>query len=38
VSSTGAISSNTALLSRILTVGYNSPATRNYILGVNLTF
>jgi TonB-linked SusC/RagA family outer membrane protein len=38
VSSTGAISSNTSLLSRILTVGYNTPATRNYILGVNLTF
>ena len=25
-------------LSRILTVGYNTPATRNYIVGVNLTF
>jgi TonB-linked SusC/RagA family outer membrane protein len=25
-------------LSRILTVGYNTPSTRNYILGVNLTF
>lgn len=25
-------------LRRILTVGYNTPATRNYIIGVNLTF
>jgi TonB-dependent starch-binding outer membrane protein SusC len=25
-------------LRRILTVGFNSPSTRNYILGVNLTF
>ncbi|AXY78828.1 TonB-dependent receptor [Paraflavitalea soli] len=25
-------------LRRILTVGYNTPATRNYIVGVNLTF
>ena len=25
-------------LRRILTVGYNTPSTRNYILGVNLTF
>ena len=23
---------------RILTVGFNTPSTRNYILGVNLTF
>ncbi|THU40330.1 TonB-dependent receptor [Niastella caeni] len=38
VSSTGAISSNQNLLRRILTVGYNSPSTRNYIVGVNLTF
>jgi TonB-dependent starch-binding outer membrane protein SusC len=38
VSSTGAISSNTNLLKRILTVGYNTPSTRNYIVGVNLTF
>jgi TonB-dependent starch-binding outer membrane protein SusC len=38
VSSTGAISSNPNLLRRILTVGYNSPSTRNYIVGVNLTF
>jgi TonB-dependent starch-binding outer membrane protein SusC len=27
-----------ANLRRILTVGYNTPATRNYIFGVNLTF
>ncbi|WP_315821185.1 hypothetical protein [Paraflavitalea speifideaquila] len=27
-----------ANLRRILTVGYNTPATRNYIVGVNLTF
>jgi TonB-dependent starch-binding outer membrane protein SusC len=38
VSSTGAISANPNLLRRILTVGYNSPSTRNYIVGVNLTF
>lgn len=38
VSSSGAISANQNLLRRILTVGYNSPSTRNYILGVNLTF
>ncbi|AEV99476.1 SusC/RagA family protein [Niastella koreensis] len=38
VSSTGAISSNTGLLNRLLTVGYNTPSTRNYILGANLTF
>jgi hypothetical protein len=25
-------------LRRILTVGYNTPSTRNYIVGVNLTF
>ena len=24
--------------SRILTVGFNAPATRNYVIGVNLTF
>jgi TonB-dependent starch-binding outer membrane protein SusC len=23
---------------RILTVGFNSPSTRNYIIGINLTF
>jgi hypothetical protein len=38
VSSAGAISSNTGLLSRLLTVGYNTPSTRNYVLGANLTF
>ncbi|MBO9204305.1 MULTISPECIES: SusC/RagA family TonB-linked outer membrane protein [Niastella] len=38
VSSTGAISANTSLLNRILTVGYNTPSTRNYVLGANLTF
>ncbi|OQP48022.1 SusC/RagA family protein [Niastella yeongjuensis] len=38
VSSAGAISSNNNLLRRILTVGYNTPSTRNYILGANLTF
>lgn len=38
VSSTGAISANAQLLQRLLTVGYNTPSTRNYILGVNLTF
>ena len=38
VSSAGAISSNDNLLRRILTVGYNTPSTRNYILGANLTF
>jgi TonB-linked SusC/RagA family outer membrane protein len=27
-----------ANLRRILTVGYNTPSTRNYIIGVNLTF
>jgi hypothetical protein len=27
-----------AIPNRILTVGYNTPATRNYIVGVNLTF
>ena len=24
--------------SRILTVGFNSPSTRNYVIGLNLTF
>ncbi len=38
VSSTGAISQNNQLLQRMLIVGYNTPSTRNYILGVNLTF
>ncbi len=38
VASTGAISGNNALLRRLLIVGYNTPATRNYIVGVNLTF
>ncbi|HYE55691.1 MAG TPA: TonB-dependent receptor [Chitinophagaceae bacterium] len=38
VSSAGAISSNQDLLRRLLTVGYNTPSTRNYIIGVNLSF
>lgn len=38
VSSTGAISGNQGLLGRLLTVGYNTPSTRNYVVGVNLTF
>jgi hypothetical protein len=38
VSSTGAISGNNALLNRMLIVGYNTPSTRNYIVGLNLTF
>jgi TonB-dependent starch-binding outer membrane protein SusC len=38
VSSTGAISSSPGLLSRLLTVGYNTPSTRNYVIGANLTF
>lgn len=38
VASTGAISQNADLLRRILVVGYNTPSTRNYILGLNLTF
>jgi hypothetical protein len=38
VASTGAISGNNGLLSRMLIVGYNTPATRNYIIGVNLNF
>ncbi len=38
VSSTGAISQNQNLLNRLLVVGYNTPSTRNYIIGVNLTF
>lgn len=38
VSSTGAISANNTLLQRLLIVGYNTPATRNYIVGVNLSF
>jgi TonB-dependent starch-binding outer membrane protein SusC len=38
VASTGAISANNNLLQRILIVGYNTPSTRNYILGVNLSF
>jgi TonB-dependent starch-binding outer membrane protein SusC len=24
--------------SRILTVGFNAPSTRNYVIGVNMTF
>ncbi len=38
VSSAGAISSNTNLLNRLLIVGYNTPSTRNYIVGINLSF
>lgn len=38
VASTGAISGNNQLLQRLLTVGFNTPATRNYIVGINLTF
>jgi TonB-dependent starch-binding outer membrane protein SusC len=38
VSSTGAISSNNSLLQRMLIVGYNTPSTRNYIFGLNMTF
>lgn len=38
VSSTGAISQNSRLLQRLLIVGYNTPSTRNYIFGLNLTF
>ena len=38
VSSTGAITPNQELLRRILIVGYNTPSTRNYIVGLNLTF
>lgn len=38
VASTGAISQNQNLLRRMLIVGYNTPSTRNYIVGVNLTF
>lgn len=38
VASTGAISANQGLLSRMLIVGYNTPSTRNYIVGINLTF
>lgn len=38
VASRGAISANDNLLRRMLIVGYNTPATRNYIVGLNLTF
>ena len=38
VASTGAISGNQNLLRRMLIVGYNTPSTRNYIVGANLTF
>jgi TonB-linked SusC/RagA family outer membrane protein len=38
VATTGPISGNQSLLSRLLTVGFNTPSTRNYIVGVNLTF
>lgn len=36
VASTGALSQD--LLRRVLIVGYNTPSTRNYIVGLNLTF
>lgn len=38
VASGGAISSSQDLLRRMLIVGFNTPSTRNYIVGVNLTF
>ncbi len=38
VASTGAISQTQNLLNRLLIVGYNTPATRNFIFGINLTF
>ncbi len=38
VASGGAISQNQNLLGRMLIVGYNTPSTRNYIIGVNLSF
>lgn len=38
VASTGAISGNNGLLGRLLIVGFNTPSTRNYIVGVNLSF
>lgn len=38
LASMGAISQNQDLLRRMLIVGYNTPSTRNYIVGVNLTF
>jgi hypothetical protein len=38
VASTGTISANNSLLQRLLIVGYNTPSTRNYIIGVNLSF
>lgn len=38
VASGGAISGNNQLLRRLLIVGYNTPTTRNYIIGVNLNF
>ena len=38
VASAGAISQNQNLQRRLLIVGYNTPSTRNYIVGVNLTF
>ncbi len=38
VASAGSISGNQNLLRRMLIVGYNTPSTRNYIVGVNLTF
>lgn len=38
VATTGPISGNPSLLRRLLIVGFNTPSTRNYVVGVNLTF
>jgi hypothetical protein len=38
VATTGPISGNQGLLNRLLTVGFNTPSTRNYVVGFNLTF
>src|SRR5690606_692728 len=38
VATTGPISGNQGLLRRLLTVGFNTPSTRNFVVGVNLTF
>jgi TonB-linked SusC/RagA family outer membrane protein len=38
VATTGPISGNQGLLQRLLIVGFNTPSTRNYVVGVNLTF
>ncbi|MDH6310121.1 TonB-linked SusC/RagA family outer membrane protein [Dysgonomonas sp. PFB1-18] len=36
--STQAVASNSVLPSRIAVVGYNTPATRNYLFGLNVSF